>query len=175
MIRRPPRSTLFPYTTLFRSVRQGVEARHLLGRLDEAARPGHRFGARLDEPGAVRAAALARPEARTLGVRARRVEAHVLAPGQTRRAGGPAIHAGRADGVIEDAVSAPVASDDGRPPPGVAGERRGTVWMFRRHAHHDASFSCPHPRPSRACRHSAPCSRIRTADAPVAVAYVRGN
>src|SRR2546426_3089746 len=26
MIRRPPRSTLFPYTTLFRSVRDGVEA-----------------------------------------------------------------------------------------------------------------------------------------------------
>src|SRR2546422_5496141 len=30
MIRRPPRSTLFPYTTLFRSVR-----RHLLDRLDD--------------------------------------------------------------------------------------------------------------------------------------------
>src|SRR2546422_8701740 len=30
MIRRPPRSTLFPYTTLFRSVlRQDDEARHL--------------------------------------------------------------------------------------------------------------------------------------------------
>src|SRR5215213_9890342 len=27
MIRRPPRSTLFPYTTLFRSARDGVEAR----------------------------------------------------------------------------------------------------------------------------------------------------
>src|SRR3712207_6944237 len=26
MIRRPPRSTLFPYTTLFRSTRQGVRA-----------------------------------------------------------------------------------------------------------------------------------------------------
>src|SRR5438552_10377062 len=25
MIRRPPRSTLFPYTTLFRSMRQGME------------------------------------------------------------------------------------------------------------------------------------------------------
>src|ERR1051326_9342101 len=25
MIRRPPRSTLFPYTTLFRSVRSGIE------------------------------------------------------------------------------------------------------------------------------------------------------
>src|SRR2546429_7178745 len=26
MIRRPPRSTLFPYTTLFRSVKNGIEA-----------------------------------------------------------------------------------------------------------------------------------------------------
>src|SRR5256886_11308185 len=32
MIRRPPRSTLFPYTTLFRSVFQG----HEVQRLDEA-------------------------------------------------------------------------------------------------------------------------------------------
>src|SRR2546426_8649280 len=32
MIRRPPRSTLFPYTTLFRS----------LGQVDEAGRPRHR-------------------------------------------------------------------------------------------------------------------------------------
>src|SRR2546430_13535427 len=30
MIRRPPRSTLFPYTTLFRSIRRG--ARHRRGR-----------------------------------------------------------------------------------------------------------------------------------------------
>src|SRR5690242_21870962 len=27
MIRRPPRSTLFPYTTLFRSARRGIDAR----------------------------------------------------------------------------------------------------------------------------------------------------
>src|SRR2546426_8410409 len=31
MIRRPPRSTLFPYTTLFRSVIDGGVARSLLG------------------------------------------------------------------------------------------------------------------------------------------------
>src|SRR3712207_8365125 len=30
MIRRPPRSTLFPYTTLFRSVAPGVARRRLL-------------------------------------------------------------------------------------------------------------------------------------------------
>src|SRR3712207_8192858 len=29
MIRRPPRSTLFPYTTLFRSDRRGAVERHL--------------------------------------------------------------------------------------------------------------------------------------------------
>src|SRR3712207_9549549 len=28
MIRRPPRSTLFPYTTLFRSADEGAELRH---------------------------------------------------------------------------------------------------------------------------------------------------
>src|SRR5256885_12094794 len=31
MIRRPPRSTLFPYTTLFRSVQRRQRAAHLLG------------------------------------------------------------------------------------------------------------------------------------------------
>src|SRR5688572_31159348 len=46
MIRRPPRSTLFPYTTLFRSVReQPVEARadqhhHVGARQHEGARGG---------------------------------------------------------------------------------------------------------------------------------------
>jgi len=29
MIRRPPRSTLFPYTTLFRSVRKSKDVRYL--------------------------------------------------------------------------------------------------------------------------------------------------
>src|SRR5688572_31824286 len=39
MIRRPPRSTLFPYTTLFRSVAgDGLEL------VDEQARPGRRAG-----------------------------------------------------------------------------------------------------------------------------------
>src|SRR5258707_11103173 len=42
MIRRPPRSTLFPYTTLFRSVLQRLDAeRPLLQRLDR----GHRRAA----------------------------------------------------------------------------------------------------------------------------------
>src|SRR2546425_7601310 len=33
MIRRPPRSTLFPYTTLFRSAHQQIAARHDLAHL----------------------------------------------------------------------------------------------------------------------------------------------
>src|SRR3712207_7724293 len=37
MIRRPPRSTLFPYTTLFRSRRRGRADRRLLGRGARAA------------------------------------------------------------------------------------------------------------------------------------------
>src|SRR3712207_8129256 len=42
MIRRPPRSTLFPYTTLFRSVRRGRAAggARLRARPRQALRPG---------------------------------------------------------------------------------------------------------------------------------------
>src|SRR3989442_8036246 len=53
MIRRPPRSTLFPYTTLFRSAgergRRGAEKRLRAGR-GAGRRPGHR-GARPREAG----------------------------------------------------------------------------------------------------------------------------
>src|SRR5256885_2958983 len=51
MIRRPPRSTLFPYTTLFRSNRRGglprgrAKVARLRGRI---ARPGRRLLARRD-------------------------------------------------------------------------------------------------------------------------------
>src|SRR2546422_5437811 len=45
MIRRPPRSTLFPYTTLFRSagevldrLREGARMRRQVGRIDRARR-----------------------------------------------------------------------------------------------------------------------------------------
>src|SRR2546421_9551428 len=41
MIRRPPRSTLFPYTTLFRSRRQG---RHRNGRGDRIIAACHHHG-----------------------------------------------------------------------------------------------------------------------------------
>src|SRR3712207_9164520 len=40
MIRRPPRSTLFPYTTLFRSELQRLLHRRLIGRACEARRLG---------------------------------------------------------------------------------------------------------------------------------------
>src|SRR3712207_8034227 len=56
MIRRPPRSTLFPYTTLFRSRRQGQ------GLLPARAEPRGRLGARQGpaarhgEPGLARGA-----------------------------------------------------------------------------------------------------------------------
>src|SRR3712207_8489115 len=36
MIRRPPRSTLFPYTTLFRSARQGLHFTQVFGSTDKA-------------------------------------------------------------------------------------------------------------------------------------------
>src|SRR5438067_13208756 len=38
MIRRPPRSTLFPYTTLFRSVRVGGDCRRRRHRIDRDCR-----------------------------------------------------------------------------------------------------------------------------------------
>src|SRR3712207_8870927 len=38
MIRRPPRSTLFPYTTLFRSEEQGAVVVHLVQRLPGSGR-----------------------------------------------------------------------------------------------------------------------------------------
>src|SRR2546422_5748662 len=37
MIRRPPRSTLFPYTTLFRSLEQGAQIHRLRGACGHAA------------------------------------------------------------------------------------------------------------------------------------------
>src|SRR3712207_7618911 len=69
MIRRPPRSTLFPYTTLFRSVRQlDVLAR----RAGEAILGGAAAaGGAADAAGRV----LHRPDQR-LGVLARRSEEH---------------------------------------------------------------------------------------------------
>src|SRR5215510_16040054 len=47
MIRRPPRSTLFPYTTLFRSRRQGRRLRPL-AHLDPAAATASPVGPRRD-------------------------------------------------------------------------------------------------------------------------------
>src|SRR5687767_15403774 len=66
MIRRPPRSTLFPYTTLFRSLRritpgrgragrrpagrfQRLHAQHLAGRAAAARLAGRRLGDRSEE------------------------------------------------------------------------------------------------------------------------------
>src|SRR3712207_7017937 len=48
MIRRPPRSTLFPYTTLFRSARGGVQAVRR-GARTEAVRSVHHRGTETTE------------------------------------------------------------------------------------------------------------------------------
>src|SRR3712207_8549626 len=47
MIRRPPRSTLFPYTTLFRSpvARAGLTARNMRGYAEDAVRQLRTFAA----------------------------------------------------------------------------------------------------------------------------------
>src|SRR5438105_5423433 len=46
MIRRPPRSTLFPYTTLFRSHQGRVRRRHRRPCADGESRPRHGCSAR---------------------------------------------------------------------------------------------------------------------------------
>src|SRR5258708_27771609 len=53
MIRRPPRSTLFPYTTLFRSQRRGKAAVHgadrvVVAKFRHAVEPGDRKSTRLN-------------------------------------------------------------------------------------------------------------------------------
>src|SRR5258708_21873201 len=68
MIRRPPRSTLFPYTTLFRSIAVGV------GRLESGAAwktPGSSY-----VPGVFRAACLGRSPARPGEIWGHRSEEH---------------------------------------------------------------------------------------------------
>src|SRR5256885_7968941 len=55
MIRRPPRSTLFPYTTLFRSVQRAVEA----ARLGQLARGGQQDGGMAVMPAGMHAARVA--------------------------------------------------------------------------------------------------------------------
>src|SRR5256885_10644334 len=55
MIRRPPRSTLFPYTTLFRSAEGGIHERREQRRgSDGAELPPHRAGDGLDHAEAAR-------------------------------------------------------------------------------------------------------------------------
>src|SRR5260370_30606906 len=49
MIRRPPRSTLFPYTTLFRSRDRGAGSEEVTGRVSHASSDGRIAGPR---PGA---------------------------------------------------------------------------------------------------------------------------
>src|SRR5205085_7374458 len=47
MLRRPPRSTLFPYTTLFRSIRAAVGSR--ITRSAAAAATGHQYPSQRSE------------------------------------------------------------------------------------------------------------------------------
>src|SRR3712207_1612433 len=56
MIRRPPRSTLFPYTTLFRSIHEGGELGYALT---------HAYGAAFDNPDLIVAAVVGDGEAET--------------------------------------------------------------------------------------------------------------
>src|SRR2546427_10865190 len=65
MIRRPPRSTLFPYTTLFRSGRRAPLLRRPARRDQRRHHLGHRRRVRRDRPGARGAREGARSEEHT--------------------------------------------------------------------------------------------------------------
>src|SRR5256885_9438543 len=81
MIRRPPRSTLFPYTTLFRSAQVGEEVAHPIARQarrDIAVGRGHRLQDGAVQPVIERVHAAVERLERILGVArlARRSEEH---------------------------------------------------------------------------------------------------
>src|SRR2546422_8043770 len=68
MIRRPPRSTLFPYTTLFRSRATDLRAAETRvvadGDLDDASPPPGRLGDHLDRPRVCGLSEVERPHTR---------------------------------------------------------------------------------------------------------------
>src|SRR5262249_51203729 len=100
------------------ALRELVEARGLFGLLDEPAQLGHSCGVLLRQRCLIRLAALARAEARELGVRARPMKLHVLPFRPACCARGPAVHAGGLDRVDELAVRCGIASDH-RAPTGI--------------------------------------------------------
>src|SRR6267142_6726226 len=126
------------------------EIAHLLGRFDQAAGLRRDSGALLAEPGLVRPAALAGTEPGRFRFFAARMEADVFAPRKARRAGRPAIDAGRAHGIIKDPLRAPVASRHGGPAFLVVGIKRHGQLFPRCHETHDsAPFSIAAPRSAR--------------------------
>src|SRR5438034_8712024 len=68
MLRRPPRSTLFPYTTLFRSIRRWVAERATLAR--------RHVTVRLTPEVTVRVKVLEQPDAEGVRVKPERSEEH---------------------------------------------------------------------------------------------------
>src|SRR5882762_10693028 len=97
--------------------------------------PQGRVGARI----AIGPAALAGPKARPFRLFHGGMELDVLAPGGTRGAGGPAIHARGSHRIKELPVRALVARGDRGPPGvGVARRRRLLPWLDR--GHHPHSF-----------------------------------
>src|SRR2546430_14466264 len=100
MIRRPPRSTLFPYTTLFRSLHDAVAPGRCAGTLSEAA--PRRACRRLPVDDAVRRRAGAEPAGRSgLEPEAAAVDAREGAgtrPGRRSGPGRPQMADGRGAG-----------------------------------------------------------------------------
>src|SRR2546429_9665561 len=144
MIRRPPRSTLFPYTTLFRSRAAGVKSPRLSPLLRRAA-PGTRGG--LDADGR---AGVARAAAHGLALQARaHLDPAVLADPHVL----PRRWRGRRPAA--EARAARHHADDARlPGPAARGARLDG------------------PGPVRARRRARPCSRLRECRRPARPAVV---
>src|SRR3712207_1923001 len=101
MIRRPPRSTLFPYTTLFRSRRRRGDRHLLRGPRGGAVVVGHRDRHRVGAGGGV-------------GVRRRRPRAGAPVAEVPRHRGDRAVGVGRRRGVDGDAQAVGGGGEPGR-------------------------------------------------------------
>src|SRR3712207_7639600 len=82
MIRRPPRSTLFPYTTLFRSFAEGVQGPQLM---DDMRTQAERFGAELVARDVSEVDLTAEPKIVKVGDEVHRAHAVIVATGSKYR------------------------------------------------------------------------------------------
>src|SRR5215471_12173175 len=103
---------------------EGIEVRHVRSGLDQPAGLRHRCSVLCGECRLMRSAPFARPEAGLFSLFACGMETDMLAAGQPRRTGWPAIDAGRPHRIVKCTVRGAVAPHHCLPPCIVARERR---------------------------------------------------